>query len=77
VETKIVGLNREGFKMWIEGIQRELERTKTLIAASRSHVILEVPAGFSLQAHVEQVPKTGGERVHIMILSPWLQKTEL
>lgn len=62
--------------MWIDGIRGEIERTKKLIAESRSHIVLEVPPGFSLRAHIEQVPKTGGERIHIMILSPWLQNPE-
>ena len=58
---------------WAAGIVEEQERYRRLLAESRIHLVIEVPPGFSIAADIEQVPKTGGERLHVRIDGPELQ----
>ncbi len=51
---------------WIEGIEDELERARRQAAASRVHMVLEVPPGFTIAADIEPTPR-GGERIHLRI----------
>lgn len=57
---------------WIEGIDDEIERARRQLAASRVHMVLEVPPGYSIAADIEPTSR-GGERIHLRIDGPDLQ----
>lgn len=60
---------------WMKGLREEIEWTKRIVEESRIHLVLDVPPGFSIKAHIEQTPR-GGERVHLLVDGPGLQNPE-